>query len=388
MAVNLVELAKGYLTPDIIQKAASFAGESESATQKAMSGIVPTLIAGLANQASTTSGAEKLSRMLDTGKYDGSALNNLGSLFSGGETTRKAVTEGKDILGSLLGNKTEGLVDQIARFAGIRTGSASSLLALAVPLIMNLLGRQRSTIGQSPSALASLLGEQKGFLSSLLPAGIGSLLGWTGYETARPRETTAYVAPKRETESWFVPLLVLSGIVLAALAWLLSRPSPVQEVPVASRPAARMTDLSLPGGMKVSVPEGSFNYSLHQWLAGTTDTTVPKRFVFDNLNFETGSTKLTPDSVPTVNSLVVILKAYPAVAVRLEGHTDNTGDAAANKKLSLDRAIVVKEIMITGGVADARIGTDGYGEENPIAPNETEEGRAKNRRTELVVEKR
>ena len=388
MAVNLVELAKGYLTPDIIQKAASFAGESESATQKAMSGIVPTLIAGLANQASTTSGAEKLSRMLDTGKYDGSALNNLGSLFSGGETTRKAVTEGKDILGSLLGNKTEGLVDQIARFAGIRTGSASSLLALAVPLIMNLLGRQRSTIGQSPSALASLLGEQKGFLSSLLPAGIGSLLGWTGYETARPRETTAYVAPKRETQSWFVPLLVLSGIVLAALAWLLSRPSPVHEIPVAARPAARMTDLSLPGGMKVSVPEGSFNYSLHQWLAGTTDTTVPKRFVFDNLNFETGSTKLTPDSVPTVNSLVVILKAYPAVAVRLEGHTDNTGDAAANKKLSLDRAIVVKEIMITGGVADARIGTDGYGEENPIAPNETEEGRAKNRRTELVVEKR
>ena len=388
MAVNLVELAKGYLTPDIIQKAASFAGESESATQKAMSGIVPTLIAAFANQASTTSGAEKLSRMLDTGKYDGSALNNLGSLFSGGETTRKTVTEGKDILGSLLGNKTEGLVDQIARFAGIRTGSASSLLALAVPLIMNLLGRQRSTIGQSPSALASLLGEQKGFLSSLLPAGIGSLLGWTGYETARPRETTAYVAPKRETESWFVPLLVLSGIVLAALAWLLSRPSPVQEIPVAARPAARMTDLSLPGGMKVSVPEGSFNYSLHQWLAGTTDTTVPKRFVFDNLNFETGSTKLTPDSVPTVNSLVAILKAYPAVAVRLEGHTDNTGDAAANKKLSLDRAIVVKEIMITGGVADARIGTDGYGEENPIAPNETEEGRAKNRRTELVVEKR
>ena len=388
MAVNLVELAKGYLTPDIIQKAGSFVGESESATQKAMNGIVPTLIAAFANQASTTSGAEKLSRMLDAGKYDGSALNNLSSLFSGGETTQKTITQGKDILSSLLGNKTEGLVDQIARFAGIRTGSASSLLALAVPLIMNLLGRQRSTIGQSPSALASLLGEQKGFLSSLLPAGIGSLLGWTGYETARPRETTAYVAPKRETESWFVPLLVLSGIVLAALAWLLSRPSPVQEIPVASRPAARMTDLSLPGGMKVSVPEGSFNYSLHQWLAGTTDTTVPKRFVFDNLNFETGSTQLTPDSVPTVDSLVVILKAYPAVAVRLEGHTDSTGDAAANKKLSLDRAIVVKEIMIKGGIPDERIGTDGYGQEKPVAPNETEEGRAKNRRTELVVEKR
>ena len=389
MAVNLVELAKGYLTPDIVQKAASFVGESESATQKAMSGIVPTLIAALANQASTTGGAEKLSRILDTGKYDGSALNNLGSVFSGGETTQKVVSGGKDILSSLFGSKTDGLVDQIARFAGLRLGSASSLLALAVPLILNLLGRQRATIGQSSAALASLLGEQKSFLSGLLPAGIGSLLGWTGYESARPRETTAYVEPKRETPSWLVPLLVLGGIVLVALAWLWNRPTtPTRETTVAARPAAKMTDLQLPGGMKVSVPEGSFNYSLHQWLAGTTDTTVPKRFVFDNLNFETGSTKLTPDSIPTVNSLVAILKAYPAVAVRLEGHTDNTGDAAANKKLSLDRAIVVKEIMITGGVADGRIDTDGYGEEKPIAPNETEEGRAKNRRTELVVEKR
>ena len=129
-----------------------------------------------------------------------------------------------------------------------------------------------------------------------------------------------------------------------------------------------------------------------QWdipaLRALLEDVIPKRFVFDNLNFETGSTQLTPESVPTVDSLVVILKAYPAVAVRLEGHTDSTGDAAANQKLSLDRAIVVKEIMIKGGIPDERLGTDGYGQEKPVAPNETEEGRAKNRRTELVVEKR
>ena len=84
----------------------------------------------------------------------------------------------------------------------------------------------------------------------------------------------------------------------------------------------------------------------------------------------------------------MIMKAYPNVAVRLEGHTDNTGDAAANKKLSFDRAVVVKEIMVKGGIADARIDIDGYGQEKPVAPNETEEGRAQNRRTELVVAKR
>jgi outer membrane protein OmpA-like peptidoglycan-associated protein len=387
MAVNLVEMAKSYLTPDIMHRAASFIGEPEPATQKAVNGMVPTLIAALANQASTSGGAEKLSRMLDAGKYDGGLLNNLGSLFSGGETTQKAVTQGKDVLSSLLGNKTDGLVDQLARFAGLKAGSISSLLALILPIILSLLGRQRSTIGNSPSALAALLGEQKGFLSGLLPAGIGSLLGWTGYETTRPLQTTPYVEPKRETPGWLIPAVVLGAIVLAALGWLLSRPA-VRETTVATRPAVRMTDLQLPGGVKVSVPEGSFNYSLHQWLAGTTDTTVPKRFVFDNLNFATGSTQLTPDSVPTVESLVAILKAYPAVSIRLEGHTDNTGDAAANKKLSFDRAIVVKEIMVKSGVTEGRIGTEGYGEEKPIASNDTEEGRAKNRRTELVVAKR
>ena len=388
MAVNLVELAKGYLTPDIVQKAASFVGESEPGTQKTMNGIVSTLIAALTNQASTTGGAEKLSRILDAGKYDGSALNNLGSLFGGGETTQKAITQGKDVLSSLFGNKTEGLADQIARWAGVRIGSASSLLSLAVPFIMNLLGRQRATIGQSPSALASLLGEQKGFLSGLLPPGIASFLGWSDYERTRQAQP-AYVEPRRETESWFMPLLIVSAIVIAALAWLLSRPFPLRETTVAARPAAKMTDLQLPNGVKVSVPEGSFNYSLNQWLAGTSDTAVPKRFVFDNLNFETGSTQLTSDSVPTVDSLVVIMKAYPSVVVRLEGYTDNTGDADANKKLSLDRAVAVKEMMVKDGIADERIiGTDGYGQEKPIAPNDTEEGRAKNRRTELVVERR
>jgi outer membrane protein OmpA-like peptidoglycan-associated protein len=184
-------------------------------------------------------------------------------------------------------------------------------------------------------------------------------------------------------------LLVLGAVVVAALAWLLGRPTAVREATEASRPAVRMTDLALPGGMKISVPEGSFNYSLNQWLASSSDTAVPKRFVFDNLNFETGSTQLTADSVTTVDSLVAIMKAYPAVVVRLEGYTDNTGDADANKKLSLDRAAAVKEMMVKGGIPEVRIiGTDGYGQEKPMASNDTEEGRAKNRRTELVVEKR
>ncbi|HEY1268533.1 MAG TPA: OmpA family protein [Candidatus Binatia bacterium] len=415
MAVNLVEMVEGYLTPDIIRSAGSFLGESETGTEKAMQGIVPAQIAAFANQASTSGGAEKLTRMLDSGKYDAGMLNNLGSVFSGGDTTRKAMTDGKEILGSVLGNKTEGVVDQIARFAGIRSGSTSSLMALAAPLIMTCLGRQRATIGQSPSALASLLGGQKSFVSDLLPAGTASLLGVGSYESARARETAstiepkrdtatynahrdtatyrtydrdaAYAEPQRRTAGWLVPAIVLGGLALAGLAWLFTRPAPVREVMAPAQPSMRMADVQLPGGVNLSLPEGSATYNVQQWLASGTDTT-PKRFVFDNLNFETGTANLTGNSVATVNSLVAILKAYPSTAIRIEGHTDNTGDPAANKELSLNRANAVKQMMVNAGIAPARVGAEGFGQDNPIASNDTDTGRAQNRRTELVVAKR
>ena len=389
MPVNLVEMAKSYLTPDIIQKAASYVGESEWATEKAMNGILPTLLAAVADQASTTDGAQQLNRMIDKASTNGGALKNLGSVFSGGEMTQNTISRGKEVLSSLFGNKITGLTDAIARFSGIRSGSASSLLALAVPLVMQLISRQGSTAGQGASSLTAMLGEQKSLLGSLLPSGIASLLGWSGYERISDQEpafATAYTEPKRVTEAWLVPLLVLAAVMLGLLAWLLTRQS---TIPTTVRETvAKMANLELPGGLKISVPEGSFNYSVYQWLASTADTTVPKRFVFDNLNFETGSTKLTPESVPTIDSLVANMKASPNVQFQLEGYTDNTGDAAANNQLSTDRANAVKGMMVKTGVAEGRISIAGYGQDKPIAPNDTEEGRAKNRRTELVIVRR
>jgi hypothetical protein len=84
MAIDLVELVKGYLTPDVIQRAATQVGESSRATQKALAGIVPTLVGALTQTASTTDGAQQLVRMLDAGKYDGSGLRSVTSLFGGG----------------------------------------------------------------------------------------------------------------------------------------------------------------------------------------------------------------------------------------------------------------------------------------------------------------
>ena len=392
MAVDLVDLVKGYLTPDLIQKASGYVGESGGATQKALGGIVPTLVSALVHTASTDDGAKQLARTLDNGKYDGSALNSVTSLFAGGMTTQSALGAGKAILDSLFGSKLSGVGDLIARLTGVRTESALSLLALAAPLVMHVIGRQRASIGSDASSLAQLLGSPKTLLTGVLPAGLGSLLGWSGVTSgiqqagssvasaaSRVTHEVASVPADVGRRSWLVPLLFLGALVLGALLWMNWPTASVREA------ARRISELQLPGGVRISVPEGSFNFSLASWLAGTTDTKVPKRFVFDDLNFERDSTTLTPESVPTVNTLTTVLKAYPGVSVALEGHTDATGDPSANKRLSLQRADAVKQIMVQGGIPESRITATGYGAESPLASNDTAQGRAKNRRLELVV---
>jgi outer membrane protein OmpA-like peptidoglycan-associated protein len=74
--------------------------------------------------------------------------------------------------------------------------------------------------------------------------------------------------------------------------------------------------------------------------------------------------------------------------VQLEGHTDNTGDANSNKQLSLARANAVKDSLVSSGIDAGRVTTEGYGQEKPIASNDTETGKARNRRLELVVVKK
>lgn len=102
------------------------------------------------------------------------------------------------------------------------------------------------------------------------------------------------------------------------------------------------------------------------------------------INFDTGKSTIKPDSDPTLDDAAAALKAAPSLKVEVGGHTDNVGAAQANEKLSDERARAVMAALIKRGVAANRLSAKGYGQGAPIADNRTEEGRAKNRRVELV----
>ncbi len=110
---------------------------------------------------------------------------------------------------------------------------------------------------------------------------------------------------------------------------------------------------------------------------------IEKKLVLEGINFETGSSKIMQTSFAVLNILVDQLESFPEVRVEIGGHTDSKGQRSSNARLSLSRAKSVRQYLISKGIAEDRITAKGYGEDFPVGDNETEEGRAQNRRIEV-----
>jgi Outer membrane protein and related peptidoglycan-associated (lipo)proteins len=139
------------------------------------------------------------------------------------------------------------------------------------------------------------------------------------------------------------------------------------------------------GGTTITAPPDSFLASVLPFVQNSNNLTAPQRFVMTGLTFEPGKAVMTESSTPILQSLALLLNAFPSLAIRLEGFTDNSGDAAANQRMSLERAQALKSFLQRAGIDASRIATEGFGAANPTAPNDSEEGRARNRRIEIVI---
>lgn len=399
---NLIDMVKSYLTPEVTQNASSLVGESESSTRQALNGAVPTLLGGLTNMASSHEGASSITNMIRDGGY-GATVDNASSLFSGGSSTSNMLNVGQQLIGKIFGSKGSSVSDAIASSSGIKPSSAASLMALAAPLALGALGKHAAAQGVGAAGVPDMLLNEKKEIAAAVPSGVSRIFGFGGpqpatFDSTRSTPVRYEQEAVSKTRSWLPLLLVALGL-LALLLFLRGR-SAREAANVARQGAATaqgaveqgtaavtgaIANITLPGGGSISVPEGSMTFNLAHFLGDTSATDLPKTFVFDHLNFDSATANLTPDSTQTVAGLAATLNAYPNAHVQLTGHTDNTGTPEANQQLSLDRANAVKTMLVNDGVAADRITTSGMGQEHPIAPNDTEEGKAKNRRLELVV---
>jgi outer membrane protein OmpA-like peptidoglycan-associated protein len=109
------------------------------------------------------------------------------------------------------------------------------------------------------------------------------------------------------------------------------------------------------------------------------------KFTLNNVLFDTDSYNLKPESEEELNRLTAFLKNNPDIKAELHGHTDNQGTPAYNQKLSEQRAKAVVEYLVAHGIQANRLSSKGFGDQQPIADNNTEKGRKQNRRTDVIL---
>jgi len=114
---------------------------------------------------------------------------------------------------------------------------------------------------------------------------------------------------------------------------------------------------------------------------GAASATEP-RFVLQGVSFDTAKATIRAESFSRLDSVVEYMTHRKSARIEISGHTDNVGDAKANKALSVRRAQACRDYLISKGIEGSRIEFVGYGDERPIAPNDTDAGRQENRRIE------
>jgi outer membrane protein OmpA-like peptidoglycan-associated protein len=405
MSFNLIDAAKGLFTNELVGKASAFLGESESGVGKAVSGIVPTVLSGLMNKAGSHEGAGSIANMV-TEQTNGGVLNSLGSFF--GNDGGGLLNKGAGLLSGLFGSKTDGITSLISNFAGIKSSSSSSLLSMALPALLGLIGKHSSG---GASGIASLFSSQKDNIAAAVPSGLNlsSVLGNLGGNArAAATHATEEVAEKSGgAMKILLPLLLLGALgagifyltkggcgkkaeeAVAAVTEDTSKKTTVVETVVNT--VKESFKVKLANGVEIDAYKGGIEDKLVTFLNGDykalgVDSLKKIWFDFDNLNFNTGSAVLTAESQKQVDNMTAILKAYPAVKLKIGGYTDKVGNEAANVKLSGARATAVKEALGKAGVGTQVDGAEGYGSKFAVyAADAPEADRVKDRHVSVSV---
>lgn len=412
MANSMFESILGTVTPEMTQSIAGRLGESSSAVQQGLGAATAATLNGLARNTGDPGFIDRLMQLVSRAGSQNIA-SNLASMVSAGPSGAAGEVGSK--LSSLVFGPQQGqIANLVAQHSGLTSSAGSGILKAAGALVVGHLARMNSTGSLNPSTLTGTLQTEASNLSRYVPGSFLAGLGGTTRETVERGETVAreeivdrgpsYASnvihaegPRvRDARGWAVP--VIAGLIGAAvLGWvvhrLVSNPAaPTTAVNETAYNAANYAALgqrvsvSLPNGTQLSVPSRGVEVRLLDSLQHPSgEATANASYNFDRLLFESGQSTLEPQSNEQLDNIAAILKAYPSVKFNLGGYTDNTGDASANRTLSEQRADSVMAALEQRGVDASQLSAQGYGEDDPVAPNSTPAGRQMNRRIAIRV---
>ncbi len=296
MAINLMDLVKTAInTSGVADQIGSAVGLEKSKTNSAIEAAIPVLLGGLMKKASTPSGASELSNIFKKQDAEPSILDNLGSLVSGGASS-KLLGLGSSLLPMFLGSSQASIVSVLMKLLGLGDKSVLGLLGSLAPIVMGVVGKQaKSAGGFDPSVLTNLLGGQNNFLSSALPSELKGVMGLADLGkqaseavSSATRTATQTVqkaaAPASNPLGWLLPLLALAALGFLAYSSGIfggKKEEKPASKPIASVPDSPATaptikpvpdvDAALPDLAKLELPGGMSIDDLKKKLSGSFD---------------------------------------------------------------------------------------------------------------------
>ncbi len=408
MATSILDGVLSMVSPEMKQALASRLGESPTAVQSGLGTAVAATLGGLVSKAGDSSFLNQIIGLV-SGSSGQNILSNLPSIASTGTTSGMSDIVSR-FLPMVFGGQQNQVTSLMTQRAGLSPTASSNLLQTAVPLILGFFAKMHASGSLNTSSLANMLTAEGPNLQKFLPTGFLS-----NFSSATAGASNRVVAAEHRAEekvkgmNW---MAVLGVLVALFVVWFVYRAlegsktsttaavasnvvgNAASNAATTASNAANAAWASLGSFFKTTLPDGTElnipQYGVENKLLGfiqdnskPVDTTT--WFDFDRLLFDTGSATLQPASDEQLRNIAEILKAYPNVKIKIGGYTDNTGDKAANQKLSEDRANNVMAGLERLGVAPDRLEAQGYGEDHPVADNSTEEGKQKNRRISLRV---
>jgi OOP family OmpA-OmpF porin len=331
-------------------------GESEQTVSRGMQLTVATVLGGMASKSNDPSLLRKILDMAPSGTGE-TSLSNLAANIA--DSNSPLMSAGRGILSTLFGGSEGMLTRALSAGTGLQSGMTSTLLTMAAPMVMGFVGKRVRDQGLSMAGLGNLLQGEIPAIRGILPSAVTDLLWPREHETIAASPVVVAQTATREKSSlrWLLPLMLLA---LIPTLWWLSR---------AQKP---VVPTGLTGAANRAVPE----------TLEIPKSALPKSV---DLYFETGSSKLRPDSSAKLKEFAAALPTSGDTHVMVNGYTDNVGSAASNMRLSEARANAVTADLERMGIAADRLTIQGFGKENPIADNSTAQGRETNRRVTVEV---
>lgn len=427
MKSQIIQYILSLFNDSATQNMAAQVGESKGNVQSALESIIPLILKGFASK--SAEGQEQVNNIFELAKSatDSSWFQKAADWF----TDSDILTKGKEILHDLFGGagNVQRIANSVASHNNIKPSAATTLMQWAAPLCLGALGKHIGDSNLNAGALASWLSKEKLELDTALPLAAGAATTAPAASASRPPAAAANFAPgdrKGSGSRLLLPLLLL--LILGGLIWwLLSRKggdtepatavatdstvasqapvSPEPSAPAMTMPAFKWNEDSsisytyndtitekLPNGTELHIPangtEALLLKNIRTAMEKGLDTTAEgKKAGWINLydiQFSKGLT-YRAGAEAQISNIAMILKAYPAIHIKVGGYTDNTGPAAVNTKLSQQRADKVSADLGRKGIAAQLDKAEGYGPEFPVADNATVEGRAQNRRVSCRI---